>query len=62
MCSKIFENVINPFCGTGSLIGIGALKETFFGVGDAGFPWQLTKLEAMAITTNNPAIFFMQGG
>jgi hypothetical protein len=38
MCSKIFENVISPFCGTGSLIGIGALKETFFGVGDAGVP------------------------
>jgi len=32
MCSKIFENVISPFCATGSEIGIGALNA--FGVGD----------------------------
>ena len=35
MCSKIFENVISPFCGTGSVIGIGATNgaAVFVGVG-----------------------------
>jgi hypothetical protein len=37
MCSKIFENVISPFCGTGSLIGIGALNEEDFEVVPATF-------------------------